>query len=948
MPSKTSLLKLLLVGASCAVIAACSDSSISSPGEQNQVPPPTNGGGDNTAVNLLPAGGCATGTQSHVFSIAGRSVTACRITGEVTSDLTLTADGVYFLSGPVFVGADLGADVANPLASGSRGTLNIPAGATIAGSTGSDYLVVSRGSQINALGTASDPIVFTSSADVIATATNAPRTGASTNRGEWGGIVLNGRAPINKCIDGAAVGGSIDCEKQGEGSSGLFGGDNVGDNSGTLQYVQVRYAGYAVNDENELNGIAFQGVGNGTTVDHIQVHNNADDGIEFFGGSVNAKYLVLTGNRDDNVDYTDGYTGSLQFIIVTQRGDAGTSDPRGFEMDSNSTAGSLPYSDPNIANFTLVGAPESEHSDEGILLRRGTRGEFINGIVVDFNKSCLDVDGDETAGFIGTTLNMRSVFIDCAKLFETDDNYAETLFNFPGSGNVSGTNTMEGLFPGATEQAVAAVNPTTLGSFFTATDYIGAFAPTESVNNNWAANWTFGVLPDTGCPSGTVDVNATLNGERVCQLRGNITQNVRLSRGNVYELSGPVFVGVDMGGDPANPLADGVAATLTVDAGVTVYGASGGDYLVVARGSKLRSNGTAASPVVFTARQDLAGSVDDTSRGFWGGIVLNGRAPINKCIAAVPGGSVGCQSNGEGSSGQFGGATVDDDSGVLTYTRVQFAGFAINNEDELNGIAFQGVGNGTLVDYVQVHNNFDDGVEFFGGTVNAKHIVLTGNRDDNLDYTDGYVGNVQYVIVQQNGDAGSDDPRGFEMDNRSSNNDQTPRSNPNVVNFTLVGVNDGNNAVTSQFSHEGILLRRGTAGTFANGLVVDFDKGCLDVDDAATLAQFTADELNLRSVHIDCEIPFITDDAYAATVFNEAGNGNTQYTTTLNGYSFIDAANTPNNTSTGIVPGANETALNATAVDPSTINAFFDAATYVGAIEDANDTWYLGWTYRQQ
>ena len=282
--------KLLLAGASCAVIAACSSASISSPGEENQVPPPDNsgGGGGSQSLSLLPAGGCPSGTASTVntYSVNGNDVdvTACRLTGNVLSDVSLTSDGVYFLDGPVFVGQDAGAAAG---ASGPR--LTIPAGATIVGATGGDYIVVSRGASIDARGTATNPIVFTSASDELASRIGTPRAGNTTDRGEWGGLVINGRAPINACIDGNAAGGSEDCQKSGEGSSGLFGGATADDNSGFLQYIQVKYAGFRVNNEDELNGIAFQGVGSGTTLSHIQVHNNEDDGIEFFGGAANAK-----------------------------------------------------------------------------------------------------------------------------------------------------------------------------------------------------------------------------------------------------------------------------------------------------------------------------------------------------------------------------------------------------------------------------------------------------------------------------------------------------------------------------------------------------------------------------------------------------------------------------------------------------------------------------------
>jgi len=111
-------------------------------------------------------------------------------------------------------------------------------------------------------------------------------TATATTSGKWGGLIINGNAPINGCTVGTAV-----CEAEGEGSTGKYGGNNAADNSGNLNYLQVKYAGYLITATNELNGIALQGVGNGTLIDYVQVHNNADDGIEFFGGTVNAKHL---------------------------------------------------------------------------------------------------------------------------------------------------------------------------------------------------------------------------------------------------------------------------------------------------------------------------------------------------------------------------------------------------------------------------------------------------------------------------------------------------------------------------------------------------------------------------------------------------------------------------------------------------------------------------------
>ena len=152
--------------------------------------------------------------------------------------------------------------------------------------------------------------------------------------GEWGGIVVNGLATINKGTD-CELAANI-CEREGEGDSGLYGGDDDTDNSGTFRYMQVRYAGFAFTADNELNGIAFQGVGYGTTIEYVHVHNGADDGIEFFGGTANAKYIVVTGADDDSIDWTNGYRGYIQYAIVMQNPNQANTD-QGIEADSNSS-----------------------------------------------------------------------------------------------------------------------------------------------------------------------------------------------------------------------------------------------------------------------------------------------------------------------------------------------------------------------------------------------------------------------------------------------------------------------------------------------------------------------------------------------------------------------------------------------------------------------------------
>ena len=479
------------------------------------------------------------------------------------------------------------------------------------------------------------------------------------------------------------------------------------------------------------------------------------------------------------------------------------------------------------------------------------------------------------------------------------------------------------------------------GLGLTATTYIGAFSPTESAASSWADFTLTGtVFPDTSvaatCPTGTT-TGGTLAGKTICQLDGAnaITSDLRLTDGDelVYELVGPVFVGVDQGADPAAPVAGSASATLTIDAGVTLFGTDNDDYLVIARGSRILSNGTATAPVVMTSRKSIETPADVTidEKGVWGGLVINGRAPINACEdASATGGTVGCQKSGEGSSGLFGGATPTDDSGQLFYTRVQYAGVRLSNDDELNGIAFQGVGSGTEIDYVQVQNNLDDCFEWFGGTVNATHLVGVGCGDDSFDWTDGWQGSLQYGIVYSGvagtGGGVSGDPRGIEGDNLSSNNFATPVSTPRVSNVTIVSGGD-------TASDTGVVLRRGMAGTVANAIVLGWPDAGLDVDSPATIAQFDGGALQIQSFFLSGNGQDLESDGEDPT-FTAANNLVTSATNSMSGFAF--RAGRP-----GLVPGASENAV--PVFDVTGIGAL-EATTFVGAVQNAADTWFLGWT----
>jgi hypothetical protein len=317
----------------------------------------------------------------------------------------------------------------------------------------------------------------------------------------------------------------------------------------------------------------------------------------------------------------------------------------------------------------------------------------------------------------------------------------------------------------------------------------------------------------------------------ICNVQGEILEDVTFEAGNQYNLLAPVFVG--NGTD---------AVTLTIEPGVTIYGdTSQLTFLAVRQNAQIDAEGTATEPIVFTSANDL---VDAGGPGDWGGIIINGKAPLN----------TGATAEGEGGTGVYGGTETGDSSGTLKYVQIRYAGFKITEENELNSLALQGVGSGTTIEYVQVHRGSDDGIEFYGGTVNAAYLVATGIQDDSFDWTDGWQGSIQYAVAQQYGD---DADQGIEADNNSDAPDATPRSNPVLTNFTLIG-SGTNNPDTSDI---GLLLRVGTAASLDSFIITGFNESCVDIDDDATFTNAGDDFAGLTAVNSIVHCP--SSEAYA-------------------------------------------------------------------------------------
>ena len=472
---KNEILNLFLLTAVIGLVISCGGSD-----NDDTTPSSSSSGSASPAAASCPLVSNAAGASVVSGTDTSGNLT-CTYTGTYNDSFQMKASATHILSGPVKIGDDT-----------TSPTLTIDAGTTLRGESGKDSLNILRGAKILAKGTATNPIIMTSASD--------DGTLAADAQAQWGGLQIMGKATQN-CTEAEKNADGI-CERSAEGFDAgavKYGGNDDNDNSGELSYVVVKYAGYAFTSENELNGIAFYAVGDATKVNYIRVHNNKDDGIEFFGGTVNFKYAYLTGNQDDSFDYTNGWRGNAQWVIIDQN----TPDPttasnnrpdNGMEFDSNGKANdATPRSNPTISNFLIIG--NTEKHGELVHLRAGTSATLVNGIIVDKSDlgPCIEIDDAATFNAAGstssTTLRAASVMIDCGSnkySGESGDDGFSTAAWATAQGITEGTNSLNGYKNGATEASVT-VNTALLGSFFDVPTEIGAVPSTGS---DWTAVWS--------------------------------------------------------------------------------------------------------------------------------------------------------------------------------------------------------------------------------------------------------------------------------------------------------------------------------------------------------------------------------------------------------------------------------------------------------------------------
>lgn len=837
------------------------------------------------------------------------------VSSNITTNTTWTKNNVYLLQGFIYVKGGA--------------TLTIEPGTVIKGDkTSKGALIVTRGSKMVANGTPSEPIVFTS---------NEP----NPTYGDWGGIVVLGNASTNANFQGQQGIGEIEGGVNNAEGDGLYGGGttpNDADNSGILRYVRIEYCGIAFQPNSEINGLTMGGVGNGTTIEYVQVAFCGDDSFEWFGGTVNCRYLIAYRGLDDDFDADFGYSGKVQFgFSIRDPEVADQSASNGFEIDNDAQGSTnTPKTKPTFSNITIVG-PTGPNINalyrRASHLRRNSEPAIFNSVFIGQYPVGLFIDGNSTlANATSGALTVKNSFYHgmATPLTTTDPTFDIAAWAAANQISVGPNSADAGLLdpfnlnlpnprPSASSPVLgyasfadARVND----FFFSPVSYAGAFGPSGDWTCPWAKWGQAGCLPSTT--------------EQI--VTGNITTNTTWTSDKTYVLQGFVYV--------KN------CATLTIQPGTVIKGDKGSKgALIVTRCSKIIADGTEGEPIVFTTNDP------NPTYGSWGGLILLGNGTTNAVNAGVSscGEIEGGVNNAEGDGlygGGCGGGTplANDNSGILRYVRIEYPGIAFQPNSEINGLTMGGVGSGTTIEHVQVSYCGDDSYEWFGGSVNCKYLIAYRGLDDDFDADFGYNGNVQYALsVRDPQVADQSASNGFEIDNDAQGSTNTPKTRPTFSNVTIVGPTGNINALYRRGAH---IRRNSEPGIFNTLIIGNYPVGFF-IDGNSCADNATNGSLEIKNSIVSGPTTLLTTNAtngfnidtwYAAPAF-----GNKQFATS--GEAKLDDPFTldfPN-----AQPVAGSPVVGAGAFTSPRINIpFFDKVNYIGAFSGlgAASDWTCGWS----
>jgi hypothetical protein len=753
------------------------------------------------------------------------------VTAAITANTTWTTGKTYLLQGLIYVK--------------NGATLTIQPGVVIKGDatvSGGTALIITKGSKINAVGTSTNPVVFTSSKDAGSRAT-----------GDWGGVIILGRASLNRPggvanIEGIAT--SADTEYGG----GTAPDDN--DNSGNLKYARIEYGGYIFATDQEINGLTLGSVGRNTIVDFVQCSFINDDSFEWFGGTVNCSHLVAFRGIDDDFDTDFGYSGSVQFALgvrdpnLSDQSSGSTSE--GFESDNDGTGSTnTPYTTAVFSNVTWVGpyrgtvgtaAPSGTFKfRRAVRIRRASRLKVLNSIFTDAPYGVF-MDGTAVRANLqsGNSVFKNNIIAGCFRAVEPGTSSALTDSIFNGSlwnndSLVSTTGLLESPYdytagdyrPASGSPALADVNftdaafngrkiITSAASYIREVSYRGAFAPAPA--SQWTEGWCEWNPQSKIYPATTDTISA------------NITSNTTWTSDKTYLLNGIIYV------------TSGV--TLTIQPGTVIKGnasVSGGTALVITKNAKIIAQGTAEAPIVFTSSRDTGAR----ATGDWGGLIILGRASLNR-----PGGVGNIEGIATSTNTEYGGGATpndNDNSGILTYARIEYGGYIFATDQEINGLTLGAVGRGTQVDHIQTSFINDDAFEWFGGTVNCSYLVAYRCIDDNWDTDFGYSGSVQFALGVRDPNfsdqSSGSTSEGFESDNDGTGSTNAPFTRCLFSNVTEIGpyrgvVGTSTPSGTFKFRRAARIRRRSQMRLF-NSIMMDYPYGVF-IDGSANRGILTA------------------------------------------------------------------------------------------------------------
>lgn len=411
------------------------------------------------------------------------------------------------------------------------------------------------------------------------------------------------------------------------------------------------------------------------------------------------------------------------------------------------------------------------------------------------------------------------------------------------------------------------------------------------------------------------------------ELKSDITTNRTLKSGKTYTLTNLVYVKS--------------GATLTIESGVTIKVSKGKNALVITRGSKINAVGTSTSPIVLTSGETTP------TYGDWGGIVILGKASTNASFNGVPGqGEIEGGVNNSNGDGIYGGTDDNDNSGVLKYVRIEYGGYPFQPDKELNSLTMGAVGRGTEIDYVECAYGYDDAFEWFGGTVNAKHLIAYKGLDDEFDTDNGFRGTIQFAIAIRDKDkADISGSNGFESDNDASGTTTTPITAPVFANVTIIGPKqDAGTAIAANFKR-GAHLRRNTRTSIYNSIIMGYPTGLL-IDGSKAATNLKAGDMELRGIVLAGNTKSLdtagttTTGLDLTTLFGTAGwNNETKAATADAGLTSPYGAGTAFDPT----PAAGSIVLSGAATSAKLTAAGVTSVAYRGAV-GSGDTWWKGWT----